>query len=58
VPPSISAKLCDGCCACIEVCPAAVLVMDGGKAAVVNAGACTECRACEVSCPNGAITVE
>ena len=56
MPSSISAKLCDGCGACIDVCPAVVLVMDGGKAAVVNADACTECRACEASCPTGAIT--
>lgn len=58
MPPSISAKLCDGCGACIEVCPAVVLTMEGEKVAVVNADACTECRACEASCPTGAITLE
>lgn len=58
MPPSISEKLCDGCGACVEICPVAVLAMKDGKAAAVNGDACTECRACEVSCPTGAITFE
>jgi 2-oxoglutarate ferredoxin oxidoreductase subunit delta len=58
MPPSISEKLCDGCGACVEVCPVAVLAMKDGKAVVVNVEACTECRACETSCPTGAITLE
>jgi NAD-dependent dihydropyrimidine dehydrogenase PreA subunit len=56
VPPLINAKLCNGCGACVEVCPTAVLAMQSGKAAIVDADACIECRACEASCPTGAIT--
>lgn len=37
MPPTISQKLCNGCGACVEVCPTAVLAMKGGKAGVVNA---------------------
>lgn len=58
MPPKINAKLCDGCGACVEVCPASVLALKGGKVAVVNADACIECRACEVACPRGAIAFE
>jgi len=36
----------------------AVMAMKSKKAAVVNADACIECRACEASCPTGAITFE
>jgi len=58
VPPSISAKLCNGCGACVDVCPTAVLAMKSKKVAVANADACIECRACGASCPTGAITFE
>jgi ferredoxin len=49
---------CNGCKACVEVCPRAVLVMEGSKAMVFDKNACIECGACMVNCPTGAFDVD
>jgi ferredoxin len=51
-------SLCNGCGLCVEVCPRAVLAMDGRRAALVDRGACIECGACALNCATGAISVE
>ncbi len=49
---------CAGCGRCEEVCPHAVVRVNGGKAAIVNRDACMECGACAMNCPTGAVSVE
>ncbi|MDP2690618.1 MAG: mercury methylation ferredoxin HgcB, partial [Deltaproteobacteria bacterium] len=53
-----SADKCSGCGRCVEVCPRAVFVMLGKKAAVVDRDACMECGACQRNCAYGAIKVD
>ena len=45
---------------CVDICPRDVLVEKPPlkKPAVVNIGACTGCRLCELLCPDWAISVE
>ena len=52
----IDASLCDGCGACIKVCPMDCLEMNEGKV-VIRRGDCLVCQACEAECRRGAITV-
>lgn len=55
---SYSPEKCTGCKRCTEVCPQAVFVMEGAKAAVVARDRCIECGACSLNCAFGAITVK
>lgn len=48
---------CTGCGRCVEVCPHAVFVMNGKKAAVSDKDRCMECGACARNCAYVAITV-
>ena len=48
---------CTGCGRCVEVCPHAVFVMNGKKAAISDKDRCMECGACTRNCAFGAITV-
>ncbi len=61
---SISEVWCKGCGFCVEYCPTNVLEMSSGynakgyhPAQVVVADACTDCKFCEVICPEFAIFV-
>lgn len=61
---AVDAALCKGCSLCIEVCPRGVLSVSGVRGAqgslLVAASAperCTECRVCELICPDLAIVV-
>lgn len=56
MPPEVDAEKCTGCGRCAEVCPANVFDMIGGKSVVARPQDCIECRACEASCPEGAIS--
>lgn len=47
---------CDGCGACVEVCPVEAITLDGDNA-VVDESECTECEACVDECPNEAISM-
>lgn len=49
---------CIGCGMCLAVCPHAVFVLDGRKAAVRDRDACMECGACARNCPAEAVAVE
>lgn len=50
--------LCDGCGACVDICPTDAIVLHAGKAHIEQ-NLCRECQACINACPQGAIlTVE
>jgi NAD-dependent dihydropyrimidine dehydrogenase PreA subunit len=51
-------ELCIGCKMCTIVCPHRVFTMEDRKAKPVRAGACMECGACQLNCPEGAIEVD
>ena len=48
---------CVGCGMCLEVCPHAVLKMNGKTVLIQDRDACMECGACSRNCPAGAISV-
>ncbi len=48
---------CNGCRACVDICPRDVLGMKGAKAVVKNLEACSLCRSCMEECGRDAITV-
>jgi NAD-dependent dihydropyrimidine dehydrogenase PreA subunit len=53
---TIRAEYCNGCGACVEVCPTgAIYLVDG--AATVDRERCSACEACLAACPAGAIVV-
>lgn len=56
MPPKIDQAKCNGCGECVNVCPTGVLEVKGGKCVLVNEKDCADCRACEVACPNNAIS--
>lgn len=52
----IRVEYCDGCGACVEVCPSGALYLVNGKATVDEAR-CRECEMCVSTCPRHAIVV-
>jgi NAD-dependent dihydropyrimidine dehydrogenase PreA subunit len=52
----VRADYCDGCGACMEVCPTGALYLVEGKA-TVETTLCSECEACLAACPSRAITL-
>ena len=53
----INASLCDGCGACIKVCPMDCLDIRDGKAILRSEEDCLVCLTCEAECRAGVITV-
>lgn len=50
------ADLCTGCGDCVEVCPKAIITLDGERLPVVTAPhACGQCGLCADVCTRGAI---
>ncbi len=50
--------LCDGCGACVDVCPTSVFEMREGVPVVAQADACQTCFLCELYCTSDAIYVD
>ena len=48
---------CSGCMMCTIVCPHEVFSMVDKKVSIKNKDLCMECGACEMNCPEGAISV-
>lgn len=53
---TINLERCNGCGACLEVCPDGAIYLIEGKA-VVDEALCQECEACVAVCPTEAIEV-
>ncbi len=51
----ITSSLCDGCGACIEVCPTGALDWQSDKVILAYPEKCIYCANCEVICPHNAI---
>lgn len=50
---------CIGCGMCLDVCPHAVLAMNGSKRVqIIDRDACMECGACALNCPVAALSVD
>ena len=48
--PVINTQLCNGCQACVDICPDGVYEMRDGKAVVIAAEDCSGCEACIPVC--------
>ncbi len=48
---------CNGCRMCLAVCPHNVFTVENRKAVIRHKDLCMECGACEMNCPEGAISV-
>jgi NAD-dependent dihydropyrimidine dehydrogenase PreA subunit len=56
---SLDEDKCSGCGICLDVCPQAVIAMNGeGRAWIKERDACMECGACSRNCPTGAFSVQ
>ncbi len=54
----LAEERCIGCGMCMNVCPHAVLSMNGtGRVRIEDRDACMECGACALNCPTDALTV-
>ena len=52
----VDPERCDGCEACLKLCPAGVFAVSH-KATVVRPRDCLGCRTCEAVCKSGAIII-
>ncbi len=55
---TLDEEKCEGCEACVDVCPVEVFEMEDEKSVAVNADECLGCESCVEVCEPGAITIE
>ncbi len=55
VRPEIDEALCDGCGLCVVACHGDGIILEGGKARIVEAVVCDFCSVCEAVCPQYAV---
>jgi NAD-dependent dihydropyrimidine dehydrogenase PreA subunit len=54
----LDVQKCTGCSMCINVCPHRVFTLKEKRASITNIDACMECGACQMNCPENAISVQ
>jgi len=54
VSPAVNSELCISCGECVEICPAAALIMEG-ELPRVDLGKCIRCYCCQELCPQKGI---
>lgn len=55
MPAEVDVARCDGCKACVEVCPVEAIAVE--DVARIDAEACVDCGTCVDQCPKGAIAL-
>ncbi len=50
-------EMCEGCGACVDMCPSGAIELKDGKA-VVDTELCADCAACVDTCPTQAIEMK
>ncbi|HEY3489648.1 MAG TPA: 4Fe-4S binding protein [Candidatus Deferrimicrobiaceae bacterium] len=55
---TIIPRFCKGCEICPKLCPTQVLGMEMFKVKVLDVDKCIICNACELRCPDFAISIE
>ncbi|MCX6234118.1 MAG: 4Fe-4S binding protein [Bacteroidetes bacterium] len=53
--PKVDTELCSGCGACVNECLSGAIIIEHGKAKIINEQ-CVKCHACVNACPAEAIT--
>ena len=53
---SIDPELCDGCHACVKVCPQDVIAGDKKQTHTIDTAGCIKCGACLSACTRDAIS--
>jgi len=56
MPAKIDESKCNGCGACVKICPVEAITVD--KKAVVDPEKCVDCGTCVDECPSNAISMQ
>lgn len=54
--PQIDIEKCNGCGVCVIACYCGAIIIENGKARVIESLRCGWCTVCEAVCPVGALT--
>lgn len=55
MPVKVDPEICDGCRACVEICPLDALRMDEEEHPYMKYDECWYCGCCEEACPKDAL---